>query len=80
MPSRAEGLIPDLLCPGSHQGVEVTLLDMDQAALAPPEVWDVRDGEKHSPQLPGHGSVLPGQLLLAWSWVRAGVNDLLWCW
>lgn len=59
MPSRAEGLIPDLPCPGSHQGVEVTLLDVGQAALEPPEVWGVRDGEKHSPHLPGHGSVLP---------------------
>lgn len=63
MPSRAEGLISGLPCPGCHQGAEVTLLYMDQAALAPAEVWDVRDGEKHSPQLPGHGSVLPSQLL-----------------
>lgn len=68
VPSRAESLIPDFLCPGSHQGAEVTLLDVGQAALEPPEVWDERDDGKHSPQLPGHGSVLPSHLLLAQGW------------
>lgn len=68
VPSRAEGMIPDLLFPGSHQGAEVTLLDVGQAALEPPEVWDERDGGKHSLQLLGHGSVLPSHLLLARSW------------
>lgn len=39
VPSRAEGLIPELLlCPGSHQGVEVTLLDVGWAAWEPPKV------------------------------------------
>lgn len=39
VPSRAEGLIPELLlCPGSHHGVEVTLLDVGWAPWEPPKV------------------------------------------
>lgn len=73
---RAEGLIPHLLCPGSHQRAEVTLLDVGQAAVELPEGWDVRDGEKHSSQLPGHVLCSPAPCCC----LRAGVNDLSGVW
>lgn len=38
----------------------MTLLEVGQAALATPEVWDMKAGKKHSPQLPGYGTVLGG--------------------
>lgn len=60
MPSRAEGLIFNRLCPESHQGSAVTLLEVGQAALAPPEVWDMKAGKKHSPQLASYGTALCG--------------------
>lgn len=69
MPRGAEGLNPNHPCSVFHQGDEVTLLEVAQAASAPPEVWDIKAGKKHSPQLVVvvlHWVVgEPSQLLLA---------------
>lgn len=57
---RAEGLVSDCTCPGSRQGADMILLEVVQAALAPPEVWDTKTGKKHSPQLVGYSTALGG--------------------
>lgn len=51
MPRGAEGMTSNCSCPGFHQSDEVTLLEVAQTASAPPEVWDIKAGKKHSPQL-----------------------------